>query len=129
MFVKNTSPKVLGFGKMMLLPDAVDNLPEGFDKSHPTIKFYFARKWLAEATPDEAAKPEPQPEPELTEAEKAELEALNKADALEKELKALKGMNKAQLQTKATELGVEFKEDETNAVLADKISAKLNEAE
>ena len=48
--VKNTSPKIIGFGIEHILPGEVKTLPEGYNDTHPTIKFYLDRGWLTKAS-------------------------------------------------------------------------------
>lgn len=46
MFVKNTGAKVIGFGSMLVLPGETRDLPAGYDKDHPVIKFYIEKGFL-----------------------------------------------------------------------------------
>lgn len=116
MFVKNTSPKIIGFGEMVLLPGAVDNLPSGFGEDHPTIKFYFAKGWLKKEL--------------ITSAEgKAGQEPKAQQSELDLKLKAIARMNREALRGEATALGIEFAEADTNKMLIEKITEKLMEAE
>ena len=48
--VKNTSPKIIGFGIEHILPGEVKTLPEAYSEAHPTIKFYLDRGWLTKAS-------------------------------------------------------------------------------
>ena len=48
--VKNTSPKIIGFGIESILPDQVVPLPKVYNESHPTIKFYLDKGWLTKAS-------------------------------------------------------------------------------
>ena len=48
--VKNTSPKIIGFGIEHILPGEVKTLPEVYSETHPTIKFYLDRGWLTKAS-------------------------------------------------------------------------------
>ena len=133
MFVKNTCKKAIGFGDLVLLPDESGQLPKGYDENHELVKFYIAKGWLEKA---KGKKTEPTPtttqEPELTEEEKAVIEAAEKAAAektaaIEAEIKEIEKMNLAPLQEKATELGIEWVAADTKAVLIEKITAKLKE--
>ena len=43
MYIKNTGAKTIGIGGLAVLPDSVERLPDGYDKSHPTIKFLITK--------------------------------------------------------------------------------------
>jgi len=51
MYVNNISKKVLGFGALTLVPGDTLPLPEGFDESHPTIKYLIENKFIVPALP------------------------------------------------------------------------------
>ena len=54
MFAKNTSPKIIGFGKFVLLPQESGELPAGFDENHPVVKeFHIDRGLIEKANPTE----------------------------------------------------------------------------
>ena len=110
MFVKNSSKKVMGFGKTVILPGESGELPEGFDESHPTVNFYFAKGWLEKAGRENATADAPA---ESTPAD---------ADA---EIKQLARMNLEPLREKAAELGLEWSESDTRAKLVALITEKL----
>jgi len=115
MEVTNIGPKVLGFEKMILLPNESGKLPDGFDGNHPSIKFYIGRGWLKTAGPDKTEGP--------VEADKPE----DPVEGPEKSIKSLERMTLIQLQEKAAELGIQFAPIDTKAILAEKIAAKLHE--
>ena len=48
--VKNTSPKVIGFGVERILPDEIKTLPKQYSENHPVVKFYIERGWLAKSS-------------------------------------------------------------------------------
>ena len=120
MIVKNTGPKVLGFGKTMLLPGATGELPEGYGKSHPVVAYYFRKGWLEGDAAGGA------PEGDAAGGAGPGIELQNKSEDLEKELKAVKNMNKAALQAKAAELGIVIFDTDTNSALIEKIAAALS---
>jgi len=109
MTIKNTGKKILGFGKLAILPGEIGVLPEGFDANHPTVAYYIKKKWIEET--------EDAPGGE-------DAEATDAAD-LEKEIRAVKNMNLEALKAKARELGFEFGDTVTKAVLIEKITAVL----
>ena len=143
MLVKNTGQKAIGFGTLVLPPDAVNTLPEGYGPEHPTVKFYLSKKWLVEVT-DEVSAKEPEhvpgmteeekviPEsaqnepPDLTEEEKAEMEAAAQKKAeINAKINAIGRMNLEQLRTEATSLGLEWAVNDTKSVIQQKIAEKL----
>ena len=56
MFAKNTGKKIIGFGDLILLPDEVSKLPNGYDENHPTVKFYISKGLLAKASSADSQK-------------------------------------------------------------------------
>jgi len=47
MKIKNTGPKVLGFGIIQVLPGEIKDLPDNiFGPNHPTVKYLLKRGWL-----------------------------------------------------------------------------------
>jgi hypothetical protein len=133
MFVQNTSAKPIGFVGGFIMPGKTGELPKGYGENHPTIQFYLKKGWLTkiDALPaDTPAEQEaPAKAPELTEEEKAEREAMKlamiKEAELQKQIKERGKMNKEKLCAKADELGIDFAETDTNAVLIEKITAGL----
>ena len=142
MTVKNKTNKPIGFGNLVLLPDNIGTLPEGFGADHPTVKFYISKKWL-EVVKGKAAKSaapakddDPPVDPfkveddddtsdgddDLTDEEKAE--AQRKAD-LGAKIEAVAKMNREPLREEATALGIEWEDADTVAVLRQKITARL----
>ena len=133
MRVQNLGKKVIGFGSVILPPDAVDTLPVGYGPDHPVIKFYISRGWLKElkgnAQPAPPAPPPVTPPAELTEEEKAAKAAADAAAAKKAELDAkIKNIGKLNLEPlrgEAFALGIEWTEGDTKAVLVQKITEKL----
>jgi hypothetical protein len=139
MFAKNTGPKVIGFGSLILAPGESNELPEGFDQRHPTIRFYIEKGWLTppfSGSEQEAAAPQSTPGETTEEEERVERERLaaeeqarkvaeaQKAEEFAAKLKALAVMKLVQLQEEAKSLGIEFEESDTKQVLAQKIIDK-----
>lgn len=48
MKIRNLTPKPIGFGSVVILPDQTGETPKGYDRDHPTVKYYLSRKWIAE---------------------------------------------------------------------------------
>ena len=46
----NTGPKTIGFGAERILPGETKALPAGFGESHPTVRFFMDRGWLAKTS-------------------------------------------------------------------------------
>lgn len=129
MLYKNTGKKVLGFGTLVMPPDAVETLPAGYDENHPTVKFLIDRKWLTVVKGGKAATPPAEPPPELTEEEKAAAAAKTESDAkraaIDTKIKAVARMNRDQLNAEAAALGVEFAESDNNDQRKAKLTEKL----
>jgi hypothetical protein len=48
MRIRNLTAKPIGFGGVVILPDQTGETPKGYDKSHPTVKYYLSRRWIVE---------------------------------------------------------------------------------
>jgi len=121
MRVKNTGKKVIGFGSLVLPPDDVAELPEGYGPSHPTVRFYIDKGWLApcgEAVPVDSA------DAKVDLADVAGNSAQKEANVEEK-IKSLSQMNLEQLRGEAFALGVDCTETDTKKAIAQKIAEKL----
>ena len=147
MRVKNTGAKTIGLGGIVLPPDAVGDLPEGFGESHPTVGYYLGKKWLtpvngggegapAETDDGEQAVEGKMPVNEGKEGAPAETGDGEQAEGKTPEekkaeadarIRAVNGgkMNIEALRGEASALGVEWSEADTKAVLANKITEKL----
>ena len=153
-YAKNVSNKPIGFGgtDFVLLPEQSGPLPEGFNEKHPVIGYYlnakppFLVKVDGKAEADRLAA-EAKAEADRIAAEKAEADrkaadaaklaaeeaakaeadrlAAEKAAELDKKLKEVSKMNLDPLRVMATELGIEWTENDTKAVLQTKITEKL----
>lgn len=136
MRVINKSKKIIGVANEPLLPGKDMILPEGYE-SHPTIQMYFKKGVIADA--DAAVAPvsisegiSGEEKTRIAEAAiaqyKAEQEAITAAKT-EKEavIKAVKGMKKEELITKAMSLGIEVADSDGVDVLKEKIIKMLNE--
>ena len=130
MLVKNTGKKCIGFGALVLLPDAVDTLPDGYGPEHPVVKFFISKKWLTVIkgkTAPAPADPPPQNPPPVdpfSVPTEEEAEAARKAGIAAK-IKEVGKMNLEPLRVEATALGIEWTAADTKAVLAKKITEKL----
>jgi len=114
MYVKNTSPKTIGFGgSMYLIPGDCGELPKGFDENHPTIKFYFKKKWLEKTEKKESGKGGKKPK--------------TKEEEIAAKIKAVAKMNLDPLKEEAASLGIDFDDSATRAILQQKITEKLQE--
>ena len=112
MIVKNTGKKTIGFGELVLPPDAESALPEGYGPDHPTVVFYVNKKWLTEISVPGSG------------AGSASGPAMMPAGITTK-IRGLGKMNLDPLRTEASALGVEWAEDDTKATLVQKITEKL----
>lgn len=127
MKVKNLTVKPMGFGSTIILPDEVGTLPQGYDKDHPTVKYYLSRNWIevvggasgnggAPAAVNVGVNINNTPnEPN------APAESLGSDNGGQS--KPIDRMNKEELQALAFERGVEFAETDTKAMLIEKIRA------
>jgi hypothetical protein len=123
-----------------MLPDNISELPEGFGPQHPTVKFFLGKGWLVPVDKDAKA-PDPIPgltpekvtpentTTELTQEEAAakaaeEAAAIKKAET-EARIKALDRMNLEALRNEAAAVGVEWADGDTKAMIAQKITEKL----
>ena len=139
MIAKNTGSKIVGFGKLALLPGETEALPDGYDNGHPAVRLYLARGWIAEVgagtqelaiSTDGLGVPvsdEGMPSAGVAEAlvEEAADALVNEQAAREVEVEALKRMTLAQLQERASGLGIEWSASDTKAALAERIAARL----
>jgi len=138
MQVKNTGKKCIGFGTVVLAPDAVGTLPDGYGADHPTVKYLMDKKWLTPVKGGKAAPandPPPQtppandPPPELTEEEKAAKAAEDAENewkaGIAAKIKEVGKMNLEPLRGEAFALGIEWVESDTKAILVQKITEKL----
>jgi len=131
--VKNTTNKPIGFGSVILLPDSISKLPEGFGPDHPTVKFFLGKKWLVEvdenAPKDDASNPSSiTPERLTPEQSTPEQTAAKAAEDVAAKIKALDRMNLEALRNEANTLGVAWAESDTKAMIAQKITEKLQAA-
>ena len=144
----------MGFDKIVILPDETKELPAGFGPDHPTVKFFLLKKWLVQAEAPSSNPWQLTPEQEAAkaaaDAEKAAAKAANdaavkaaedaaKAKAAEDAAKAaaqkkadadakiasLARMNLEELRKEAAAAGVAYAEADTKAVIAQKITEKL----
>ena len=143
MLVKNNGQKIIGFGSVHILPGETKMLPEGYDESHPTVAYYLLRGYLVKVdasrppaqdvkVPDnpgvpgsDTGDPNAKTDPggvELTDEEKA---AAAKIAEIEAKIKAVGKMNLEPLRGEAFALGIEWKEEDTKAILVQKITEKL----
>lgn len=115
MKVKNLTVKPIGFGATIILPDDVGTLPPGYDKDHPTVKYYFSRKWIEEVG-----------------GKSGDAETASGGVTVNADIntgvgggysKPIDRMNKEELQALAFERGVEFVDTDTKAMLVEKIKA------
>ena len=109
MKVKNNHNTHIGFGTTRILPGEVAELPKEYVNT-PIVQFFLKKGWLVEVNPT---------------AEAAMKRAEQKTSDLDKELKKIAKMKLEQLRDKATALGIEFTEEDTEAVLIEKITDKL----
>lgn len=133
MKVINKSRKIIGINGDPLLPGAELTLPDGME-NHPVISFYLGKGILVDANNVSSSS-----EDNITDDErkriaeeaiakyKAEQEESEKA-AIEREsaIKAVKGMNKNDLLTKAAGMGLEINDDDKVETIREKIITELD---
>ena len=121
MFVKNTSPKTIGFGDIFVTPGSLGQLPEGFNQNHPTIKYFLNQGFLLLA--DDLAVAGQEPEDKEPGQEPEDKEPGLESDEAAR-VTSLSRMTLEQLRSEAEKLNIEFIEADTRADLIEKIRAK-----
>ena len=134
-YVKNLSEKPIGFGTMVLMPDHAGQLPAGFDENHPTVAFFLRKKFLvivdaaaeAERAALEAKEEAERKAADAAEAQKEAAEALAKAKTaeIEAQIRDISRMNLQPLRELAKKHNLEFADNDTVAVLREKLTAHL----
>ncbi len=133
MKIVNKSRKIIAMMGEPLLPGKTMELAKGMEK-HPAILDYLKRGVVADVnavtTPLASADISDEERTKIAEEAiakyKEELELQAKAKvALETEIKAVKGMRKEELITKALGMGIEVLDSDTTDVLKDKIIKAL----
>ena len=74
-FVKNVSNKPIAFDELVLLPDEIAALPEGYGNEHPVVRFYLKQKFLERVDPKAATAQQRKAAAAAAEAAKAKVEA------------------------------------------------------
>ena len=120
MFVKNTSAKTIGFGKVYIEPGATIELPAEYGKNHNTVNWYLIGGLLT-VVDEKTEKAAAAKKAEEDEAKKAE--AAKQAD-LKKKISALNKLNLDSLKELAKSLEVEIADSDTIAILRGKITEK-----
>jgi hypothetical protein len=118
MIVKNIGKKTIGFGTLVLPPDAKDVLPDGFGKEHPTVSFYFKKGWIEEVDGGGIDNPLH----DLT-AQSIQLPADPPGGDNGGGNKSVDRMSLEELKTLASEMGIEVLESDTRKPLIEKIKA------
>ncbi|MDR1495646.1 MAG: hypothetical protein LBS67_01830 [Clostridiales Family XIII bacterium] len=103
MKVKNRYTSAIGFRNITVLPDGVAELPEEINRTHPVLTYYIERGWI-EFVEDDATQ--------------GEASSTKEKDISGKPVDKLK---LEELRALAAELGLEYTEDDTRAVLIDRI--------
>ena len=148
--VKNTGPKTIGLGSLIVNPGENASLPEGFGTDHPTVKFFFARGWLERVTEsgiviptnmqineiDEIVIPTNM---QINEIDKSDEEDIkkdgNKNDSsdndkpLELSRRDIERLNLEGLRELATKRNLEFASNATRSTLIELIFAHMSEKE
>ena len=132
MKIVNKSRKIIGINGEPLLPGASLELAAGME-SHPVIEFYLKKGIIADLDKASAGANTGIDESEKARIEeeaiakyKAEQESASRATEREAEIKAVKGMKKDALLTKAAGMGLEVGDDDTVDALKEKIIAELS---
>lgn len=120
MKIRNLTVKPIGFGSTIILPDETGTLPQGYDKNHPTVKYYLSRKWIEEIGGTDSGSGAPAAVNVGVEVSTGGADEERPGGTSSKPLDR---MNKEELQALAFERGVEFAETDTRQTLIDKIRA------
>lgn len=132
-YLKNVSTKIIGGLGGAFLPGTTVPYTEEL-KKHPTVQFYIDKKILKLVSHEQDVE-----EPQATSisdeerrriAEEAIAEykkQLEAEDAKKEAISVIKSMKKADLETKAVELGVELTGSETVEQLKDKLISRISE--
>ena len=110
MKIKNNYKSHIGFGDIAVMPGEIKKLPRAYGRNekrelHSIIAFYVSKKWI-EVIEDDVID------------DKAKSDNTDNINA-SKSTKPIERMNKTELTTLATELGIEFDAHYTNIVRAD----------
>ena len=141
MLVKNIGSKIIGFGKLMILPGDSALLPAEYSEKHPVVGYYLQKGYLEAcgkaAAPVKAKVPDPvkakvppepinpeEPEPELPpESELPDAIAVESADPEPAPVrKAFADMDFDELKAEARTLGVKFSIKDSREILLEKLS-------
>lgn len=136
MRVINKSRKIIAIGREPFLPGTNMELPEGMEK-HPVIIDYLKRGMIAEegsgiapsCVTDTISDVERKKiaEDAIAQYKAAQIAAGDESARREEERKAVKGMSKDGLITKAIGMGLEVNDSDTAPVLRERIIAALSE--
>ena len=157
--VTNTSPKVIGIGNMHVVQGQTITLPAGFGVDHPTIKYLINRGWLTKVSAGGVMVPPSTNESESVQTQTPAADAANSGGAQTPDdddmgnpaentgeetddgdssdnavdenptRRQIKRMNSEQLRNLATQRGIAFESNATNAVLVDLILAAMPDAD
>ncbi len=122
MKVKNLTVKPMGFGATIILPDEVGVLPQGYGEDHPTVKYYLSRNWIKVVGGAHGSGNTPAAVNvgvSINDTNGAPADSGDNGG----QVKPMDRMNKEELQALASERGVEFTENDTKAILVEKIKA------
>lgn len=132
-YLKNISTKIIGGLGDAFLPGTTVPYTEEL-KRHPAIRFYIEQKILKLV--DQENGTEEHQETVVSDEEKKRIaeeaiaeykKQLAESEAKKEAIAAIKGMKKAELETKAVEFGVELTGSETVDQLKDKLIAHISE--
>lgn len=132
-YLKNVSTKIIGGLGDAFLPGTTVPYTEDL-KKHPTVRFYIEKKILKlvdhEQESEEVQDATISDEERKRIAEEAIAEykkQLAENEAKKEAVAAIKSMKKAELETKAVELGVELTGSETVEQLKEKLISRISE--
>ncbi|MDR3165440.1 MAG: hypothetical protein LBU13_07660 [Synergistaceae bacterium] len=118
MKIMNRHTTSIGFGTLSVLPDTAAELPREFTADHPVVKFYIGKKWI-EIVGDVPTKGAATAQSVNVGANIAGTDEIKQTA----EAKSIDRMKLEELRATASELDIEYGEDDTRQMLIDKIKA------
>ena len=127
--VKNTGPKIIGLGSLIVNPDENAPLPEGFGTDHPTVKFFFARGWLERVTENGIVIPPNVQIDKSDDEDDIKKDSSDNDKPLELSRRDIERLNLEGLRELATKRNLEFASNATRSTLIELIFAHMPEKE
>lgn len=126
MNITNNGKKIVNIGELALLPGMTAPLPKSYE-GNPVVGFLIERGTLSCDQPFCSKEVAEAPLSDDAAEAVAEEEAAAKAAAIEEKVRAIKKMNRGELDTACAENGIEVEEGDTIPTLQKKLIAKLQE--